>query len=244
MPEPDAFADLAQFHTLGDQSIPAIVADQADGGDPELVWRNELGGLTFRIRDAYLKWNPSSSGIDLRRERDRLRWIADRHPAPMVLDYGEDASQQWLLTQALPGGHAVGDEWRARTPEAITAIAAGLRAMHTIAIDDFPREWITDSWANARPESLGTAPTVADLVVVHGDACAPNTLISPEGQWTGNIDFGDLTVGDRWADLAIASMSLGWNYGEGHEPAFYEAYGIEPDEERIDYYRALWDLEA
>ncbi len=62
--------------------------------------------------------------------------------------------------------------------------------------------------------------------------------------WTGNVDFGDLAVGDRWADLAIASLSLDWNFGEGHQAALFDAYGIDPDEERIRYYRALWDLES
>ena len=70
-------------------------------------------------------------------------------------------------------------------------------------------------------------------MLVHGDACAPNTLITKGGAWTGNVDFVDLAVGDCWADLAIASMSLDWNFGEGHQPEFFEAYGIVPDEERI-----------
>ncbi len=66
-------------------------------------------------------------------------------------------------------------------------------------------------------------------MLVHGDACAPNTLISADGAWTGNVDFGDLAVGDRWADLAVASMSLDWNFGEGHQQELFDAYGIEPD---------------
>jgi kanamycin kinase len=32
--------------------------------------------------------------------------------------------------------------------------------------------------------------------------------------------------------------------GEGHQPEFFAAYGIESDEERIRYYRALWELES
>ena len=83
-----------------------------------------------------------------------------------------------------------------------------------------------------------------DPVLVHGDACAPNSLISPDGDSTGNVDFGDLAFGDRWADLAIASMSLDWNLGEGHQQELFDAYGVELDEERIRYYRALWDLES
>jgi len=85
---------------------------------------------------------------------------------------------------------------------------------------------------------------VEDPVVVHGDACAPNTLISSEGIWVGNVDFGDLCMGDRWADLAVASMSLDWNFGDGFQEQFFASYGITPDHDRIRYYRELWHLES
>jgi kanamycin kinase len=210
----------------------------------ELVWRNELGGLTFRVGRRYVKWNPRRTGIDLERERRRLEWLVGRHPAPRVVEYGADAGAEWLITEALPGELAVGDRWRARRPEAIRAIAAGLRAIHAVPIAEFPDGWSEEVWVGRQPASLGDRPPVIDRVLVHGDACAPNTLISLEGSWTGNVDFGDLAVGDRWADLAVASMSLDWNFGEGHQDEFFDAYGIQRDEERIRYYRALWDLES
>jgi kanamycin kinase len=238
------FSELAAFHTLGDQPLPDVVMDLAAPESPVLVWRNELGGLTFQAGDRFIKWNPGTTGIDLERERDRLEWLAPRHPAPRVLDFGSDGDAQWLVTAALPGGTAVGDEWRARRPESIAAIAQGLRAIHAIPIDDFPFGWTEAVWVGRQPASIGPRPPIAEAVLVHGDACAPNTLISASGEWTGNVDFGDLAVGDRWADLAIASMSLDWNFGEGHQQELFDAYGIEPDQERIRWYRALWDLEA
>jgi kanamycin kinase len=243
MTEPD-FAELALLHTMGDLPMPRIALELAGGREPQLVWRNELDGLTFRIGDRYLKWNPRATGIDLARERARLDWISVRHPAPRVVDYGVDDDAEWLLTEALPGRSAVGDQWRARRPEAIRAIATGLRAIHAIAVDRFPRDWTAEVWVGRQPESIGPRPRIESPVLVHGDACAPNTLISDEGEWTGNVDFGDLAVGDAWADLAVASMSLDWNFGEGHQDEFFDAYGIQRDEERIRYYRALWDLES
>ena len=246
--EPD-FSHLAELHTLRGQAVPRIAIALADAagiaGGPELAWRNDLGGLTFRLGDRYLKWNPPSTGVDLDRERVRLEWLAPRHPAPRVLDHGTDEDRaQWLLTAALPGELAVGDRWRARRPEAIRALADGLRAMHAIPVGDVP-DWASDSWVCREPASLGPRPALVDgRVLVHGDACAPNTLISAEGRWTGNVDFGDLSVGDRWADLAVASLSLDWNFGEGHQDELFEAYGIERDEERIRYYRALWEQES
>jgi kanamycin kinase len=55
------------------------------------------------------------------------------------------------------------------------------------------------------------------------------------------VDLGRLGVADRWADLAVATYSLGWNYSGQWEHELLDAYGIEPDRERIEYYRRLWD---
>ena len=239
-------ADLLLFarqHEPGSQPVPASVLLLAGDLLPEFVWRNELGGLTFRVGDRFVKWNPRGSAIDLERERVRLGWISVRHPAPHVLDAGEGDDGQWMLTAALPGEHAVGGAWRTRRAEAIRAIATGLRAIHSVPVDDFPPEWATQSWVGRTPASLGVRPPI-DPVVVHGDACAPNTLISSDGEWTGNVDFGDLAIGDRWADLAVASLSLDWNFGEGHQDELFDTYGIARDEERLRYYRALWELES
>jgi len=51
-----------------------------------------------------------------------------------------------------------------------------------------------------------------------------------------------ITDNDRWADLAIATWSAGWNYGPGWERPLLDAYGVPPDPDRTRYYRLLWDL--
>jgi kanamycin kinase len=76
-------------------------------------------------------------------------------------------------------------------------------------------------------------------VVCHGDSCAPNTLLTDDGCWSGHVDLGDLGIADRWADLAIATWSVGVNYGPGWEDQLLDAYGIQPDAERTKYYRLL-----
>jgi kanamycin kinase len=85
-------------------------------------------------------------------------------------------------------------------------------------------------------------PPAEDLVVCHGDACVPNTLIGDDGHVVGHVDVGSLGVGDRWADLAVLAWSTIWNYGPGFEDVTYEGYGIEPNERAIRYYRLLWEL--
>lgn len=65
--------------------------------------------------------------------------------------------------------------------------------------------------------------------------------LGEDGRWTAHVDFGSLGVADRWADIAVATMSLEWNYGPGWDDLFLEAYGIDPDPLRTTYYRALWN---
>ncbi|WP_372460097.1 phosphotransferase [Nocardia coffeae] len=89
---------------------------------------------------------------------------------------------------------------------------------------------------------LSDIPAADREVVCHGDPCAPNTLIGEDGRWTAHVDLGTLGVADRWADLAVATWSLDWNYGPGWEPAFFDAYGCDLDASRMAYYRLLWDL--
>ena len=48
MSDPD-FSLYAAQHALGGHPIPAAVLAAAGPATPELVWKNDLGGLTFRI---------------------------------------------------------------------------------------------------------------------------------------------------------------------------------------------------
>jgi kanamycin kinase len=212
--------------------VPALVRAFAERID-DVVWANEIGGFTFVQGDRFLKWNPHGNGLDLEGERARLQWARTiGHPVPDVLDFARDDAGQLLVTRALPGTGAVTGGW---PPEvAVPAIAAGLRALHDTvpsAACPFRTRWIPRD-----------APAPADgLVVLHGDACAPNTILGADGRFVGHVDLGEIGVGDRWADLAIASLSLDWNFGEGWQDVFFHAYGVTPHAERIAYYRAAWD---
>ncbi|TKZ15004.1 hypothetical protein B7493_02545 [Mycobacterium tuberculosis variant bovis] len=101
--------------------------------------------------------------------------------------------------------------------------------------------------APARRAELGDSPPVDRLVVCHGDACSPNTILDDTGRCCGHVDFGNLGVADRWADLAVATLSLQWNFpdypGQVRDDEFFAAYGVAPDPARIDYYRRLWQAE-
>ena len=62
------------------------------------------------------------------------------------------------------------------------------------------------------------------------------------GRGSGTCDLGSLGVADRWADLAVATYSLAWNYDGEWENVLLDAYGVAADPARIAYYRLLWDL--
>jgi kanamycin kinase len=233
--------------------VPGPIAAAADVDSVRPVWVNAVGGITFELGDGpnrrFAKWAPHGSGLDLRAEEVRLRWAVRFTPVPVVLGAGTDADGDWLITAGLPGNSAVAERWRESPLLAVQAAGHGLRRLHDVLpVDDCPFDWSVTSrlarsirWAESPDPALGAAPAIDRLVVCHGDPCVPNTLLLDDGAWSGHVDLDALGVADRWADLAVASMSLGWNYGDGWEGAFFEAYGVDPDPARIAFYRALWN---
>ena len=114
--------------------------------------------------------------------------------------------------------------------------------MTTLPVTECPFSWSIRERVSRRPTEVGralaaAAPDLDRLVVCHGDACAPNTLLDDRGGYLGQVDLGRLGVADRWADLAVATYSLAWNFEGDWEAELLDAYGIERDEERIDFYR-------
>jgi kanamycin kinase len=79
------------------------------------------------------------------------------------------------------------------------------------------------------------------LVVCHGDYCLPNVLIEADAA-CGFVDLGELGVADRWWDLAVATWSVPWNLGPGYEDLFLHEYGVERDDDRVEFYRLLYDV--
>jgi kanamycin kinase len=217
----------------------------------------------------FVKWAPAASSIDLGREAARLRWAWPFTPVPRLLGQGSDAAGSWIVTAALPGQNAVASRWKAEPRTAVAAIGQGLRAMHeALPVRGCPFSWaaearladirhraaaglINPSCWDPVHQPLGISgalalfadiPPVDRLVVCHGDSCAPNTLLTDDGRWSGHVDLGELGIADRWADLAIATWSTEWNYGPGWERLLLDAYGVRPDTDRTRYYRLLWDL--
>lgn len=251
---------------------PAPVRALAGGRLTCAVWENEAGGITFEVdgpEPVFVKWAPASSGIDLESEAVRLSWAGSFIHVPRVLEAGRDEAGTWLVTSPVPGEMAISKRWRESPAAAVKAIGEGLRALHeTLPTALCPYSWSAESrvddarrraaagelepsrWhpehrslsVNGALRLLADVPAIDRLVVCHGDACAPNTLIDADGHWSGHVDFGALGIADRWADLAVATWSTEWNYGPGWEATLLAAYGVEADARRTKFYRLLWDL--
>lgn len=219
-------------------------------GAARVLWRNELGGVTWDLGDGtVLKWSPPGAPA-LGPEVDRLRWAARFAAVPDVLDAGTADDGQWMLTRRVPGRSAVDPAWRARPAAAVEGLGRGLRALHdALPVDACPFAWsvaerLTTVTPGTPPDvraALADPPPLDVAVVCHGDACAPNTLLDDAGSPIAHVDLGSLGVADRWADIAVATLSLTWNYDGDHEARFLDAYGVAPDPARAAYYRALWN---
>jgi kanamycin kinase len=235
---------------------------------PDLTtWR--LTGPSGSVRFAKVATGDRSRHPTLRGESERMVWAAPYLPVPEVVALEEWEGATVLLTEALPGRDATHRAWRSDLPALVRALGRGLRAFHDavgeewcpfrfdlaralahveqrVKTNDIGQSGFHDEHAHLSPaaalvELEASAPADEDLVVCHGDYCAPNILLE-EGRVTGYVDLGELGAADRWWDLAVGAWSVSWNFGEELEPLFYESYGIAPDPARIGFFRLLYDL--
>lgn len=213
---------------------------------PETWQLNELSGSDARVYflprlNAWLKCAPSG----MRAEADALCYLHGKANAPELLYYLEADGRQFLLTHSLSGCPLCAAEILADPDGLIRILAGALRELHALDIQTCPldqrltvklRNW---SFTSAEYAWLAHTPPPEDLVVTHGDACLPNFLCA-NGRYTGCLDLGDAGVADRWQDLTLSLWSLQYNLGS---PAwgrpFLDAYGIAPDERKIEYYLRL-----
>ncbi len=247
--------------------LPARLAPSLLGYHIEPILLGRSGAAVYRLvaprrATRFLKLGPAETLVA---EAERLHWLAGRLPVPEVHQFIQTATHDYLLLAAIPGVDASNRSHAADLPAMIRGLAAGLRLLHALPIDDCPfDETLPSKLARARQRAaaglinladfdkerqeksaaelladvIANAPAQEDLVFTHGDYCLPNILLHGD-QLCGFIDLGRAGVGDRYQDLALAARSLAYNFGAEWVPHFFAAYDIEPDETKIHFYKLL-----
>ena len=192
-----------------------------------------------------MKYGPPHDEFDPDPEFARLRWVSAFVNAPRPIDHGLDAAgNRWLRTVGIPATSAVLGGWRDHPDVVVPELGRALRRFHDLVpVAECRWEYPVDgrlAGSSVLSPPADDRPTL-DAVVCHGDACNPNFLLDEAGLCVGYVDLGMLGLGDRWADLAPALLSLGWNFGDGWQPAFLAGYGIEPDPAKQEFYTWLWN---
>lgn len=246
------------------EAPPPLAVHLAAGREMRPVWRNELGATTWLLgagpAQTYLKVGPLHPEFDPLADAERLAWAAQFVPAPLVVDAGDRDGWGWIETRPVPGVMAFAPTGGpnpaldADRDDVIRALGAALRRFHDrVPVAQCPWEWSASTrlrrCSTATIAALAPLPVVpaADLVVCHGDACNPNFLLGADLSATGYVDLGRMGVADRWADLAPACLSVGWNFPATDDLSYLllEGYGvgrdIEPDPQRLAWYQRLWD---
>lgn len=222
----------------------------------DLVWTNPLGGRTYRLERPeaaeYLKVAPADAPPSHHpaAEAQRLAWIGSRVRVPEVLDSGRDPRGSWLRTRELPGIPASDLRWRDDPRGTASLLGRAVRRFHdalTSAVPDCPWSWrIADRVAARRSPQVErrarSAPPELDLVVGHGDLCAPNILLTDSPNETGYLDLGKLGVADRAADLGCHMWSLEYNQLDAHIDEFLDTYGFEGDRDAVRWYRDFYEV--
>lgn len=257
-----------------DVALPVSLQALMAGRSARLVWKNEVGGLTFEVggpaERCFVKWTPTTSGIDLGEEVARLDWAVAFTPVPRVLDQGADDVGSWIVTSALPGENAVSEHWRAQPGLAVAAIGRGLRALHdALPVASCPFRWsAADRVKDAQRRAAAGRLDSAQWHEVHRTlsverVCrswpmprrsiswwsATGTHVRPTPCSTRTAAVPDTSTWARWVSATAGPTSRwppgapSWNYGPGWEDTLLTAYGVDPDSERTAYYRLLWDLD-
>lgn len=255
--------------TFSQNSLPQILSETLSGYVWQQDFTGFSGTQVFHLKAAngenlYLK-TALGSGSELAEEKQRLEWLKGKLSVPEVRFFVQDEARDYLLISEIEGAGAHGDLWKEDVRRAIELLANGVRMIHSLPVADCPfDETLEAKIEQARRrmelglvdesdfdderqgrtaedlfrELIATRPTSEDLVFTHGDYCLPNVLFK-DWQISGFVDWGRAGVADCYQDIALLARSVCYNFGEKWTPFVFEALEIEPDCERIDFYKLL-----
>ncbi|HET9110812.1 MAG TPA: APH(3') family aminoglycoside O-phosphotransferase [Ktedonobacterales bacterium] len=129
-------------------SLPSEMRAALGGAEWQAVTIGMSGADVARLvtpgqPSRYLKLAHGPRVVELRAERDRLRWLHPRLPVPAVLGWaereGEGAEQTaWLLLSEVPGRMACDPTMAADPARVVRLLAEGLWRMHQLSVAECP----------------------------------------------------------------------------------------------------------
>ena len=213
----------------------------------------------------YLKIDSRTSKPSLSLEKRKLDWLKNRLLVPEVVLFAEDKRNEYLLLSEISGVDASDDSLKTDISQTIGELTNGLKMIHKLTIDycpfdarleykiemarermlnglveeaDFDEERQGRATEDLFQELIATAPTAEDLVFTHGDYCLPNVILE-NGKLSGFVDWSSAGIADKYQDIALLTRSVRYNFGKELEESVFEIYGIEPDWEKVRFYRLL-----
>ena len=193
-----------------------------------------------------------AEGGGLGREWRLLSWIGGRLPVPAPIWYGAAAGRFFLVWGVVVGTpvYLVKADDRG---DAVVQLARALKMIHSLDPEGCPFTHPLEEKLKAIMARYGVdSPEAEEMrrgkpeeahVFTHGDYCLPNVLVEREGL-SGVIDWDYGGLADPYVDFASAVWSLGYNFGEPETeevwaPLFFEEYGMELDEGKLEYFRRI-----
>lgn len=204
-------------------------------------------------------------GKGLNSEQKRLLWLESKLLVPRVIAYSSLEKQEYLLLTEVPGFPADDKKWLTNIHSLVEMLAEQVHVIHSLPPIGCPFDARLDTlMANAerivrhqlldsrylseayRHRSINDLyinllqlhPANEQIVFTHGDLCLPNILIQ-RGTSVGLVDCGGAGLSDPHRDLALLVRSIRSNFGEKCVRLFFNAYGHEVNEQKIEFYTML-----
>jgi len=251
-------------------SLPAKIRSEIEGfscdGDSSGLSGASVYKLSHNDQTLYLKIEKEKN--ENIREHAVFQWLRDKLPVPEVIASCTENGVSYLLTTKA-GGECACSEYHMKNPEQLSALlAAGIRALQSVNIDDCPfvnsldyklrtaksrikkglvdmSDWNEDTMFQSPDklyEYLAAHRPDETPCFTHGDYCLPNVFFENKNV-SGFIDLGRAGIADIWQDIALCVRSMHFNFGtDKYDKVFFEHLGMKPDYQKIEYYILLDEL--
>lgn len=239
-------------------------AEDTDGMSPAEVVKGQSDNRTVYIKSIDIRFADTTYSV--KREAEMMKWLHGKLRVPEVMDYGQAEDKEYLVMSGLAGRHI--DDFAGEPEAYIRHLANSITCLQSIGIADCPflsdislrlrelRFLLDNNLAdtNAANWELSTQFTspealydwlrqnkpAEELTFSHGDISANIIIHQSHGSF---IDLARAGIADKWLDIAFCVRDIREMDPSGkYEKLFFQLLGVEPDEQKINYFILLDEL--